>query len=206
MIQPTRRFRSRGPSNVRWDVDVRKFFFDRKEVQRAIRRMQQDQDALRHYALYLRKVAINSIRQTRAKPGSKAWKKPSPPGKPPRSRDPQRRLKLIMAGFDPRERGMVIGPIYLKRTSSTTVPAIHEKAKRVTISKNVYPQRSRKAHSKAQAQAYVRGFEKRRRPYPKPTGQVHYVAHYPKRPFMWPAAQKTKDKFARMWTQHVSLR
>jgi hypothetical protein len=81
MIQPTRRFRSRGPSNVRWDVDVRKFFFDRKEVQRAIRRMQQDQNALRHYALYLRKVAINSIRQTRAKPGSKAWKKPSPPGK-----------------------------------------------------------------------------------------------------------------------------
>jgi hypothetical protein len=206
MIQPTRRFRSRGPSNVRWDVDVRKFFFDRKEVQRAIRRMQQDQDALRHYALYLRKVAINSIRQTRAKPGSKAWKKPSPPGKPPRSRDPQRRLKLIMAGFDPRERGMVIGPIYLKRTSSTTVPAIHEKAKRVTISKNVYPQRSRKAHSKAQAQAYVRALKSGKRPYPKPTGQVHYVAHYPKRPFMWPAAQKTKDKFARMWTQHVSLR
>jgi hypothetical protein len=205
MARGAAKFRGRGGA-VRWETDVRKFFFDRKEVQRAIKRMKQDEGALRHYAMYLRKVAINSIRQTRAKPGSKAWKKPSPAGKPPRSRDPRRRLKLIMAGFDPKEGGMVIGPIFLKRTSSTTVPAIHEKAKRVTISKNVYPQRQRKARSKAQAKAYVTLLKAGRRPYPKPIGQAHYTARYPKRPFMWPAAEKTKGKFARMWTKNVSLR
>ena len=191
---------------MRIDFELTRLFFDRANVDRALRMLIHDADAYRRYAMYLRKVAIHSIRQTHARPGSKAWRKASDPNSPPRSRDPQRRLKRILAGFDYKEAGMVIGPVFFKGTSGTTVPSIHEKAKTAIIVRNRYKVRMGKARSKAQAEAYKRKLKDGTIPYPQPIGTYTRVVKYPPRPFMWPAAEKTAHKFPDMWRKSVRLR
>jgi hypothetical protein len=187
--------------------DIRKFFFDRDRVQKAIKRMGKDPKAFEHYAGYMGKVAKNSIKHTKAKVGSKAWRKPSRRGKPPRSRDPQKRLKKIYHGFDPSQGGVIVGPVGIPnlRTGGTTVPSIHEKAKTVLVRRKTYAKKTRRA-SKAQAKAYVQALKTGRRPYPQATGTAHHIVKYPRRPFMWPAAQKTAKKFPRMWAAGVTLK
>lgn len=202
-LQGKRRFRFPSrPGLPRVEVNIKRHFFNTPLVENHFRAMRRDVRRYRHYAGYLRRVARNSIRQVRAKRYGKAWRKPSPKFSPPRSRDPRKLMKKIEFGWDTKEDAMIVGPYGFHKTGNTTVPSIHEKAKTVIVTRNVYAPRQR-ARSARQAQAYRRKLRDGKIKPRTPIGTTSTPKKYPPRPFMWPAAKKTKDKFPRMWAKAV---
>lgn len=122
-----RQFNVAVNGNLGVELDtVKEYFFDRQRVIRAIDA--RSHRAIKRIALYIRKVAINSIKKA-GKPGGPKFY--SLPGQPPKSHTGLLK-KFIFASYDPRLRSAVVGPTklalkpYVVPVSQPTVPALLE--------------------------------------------------------------------------------
>ena len=120
---------------VTLERSVRGGFFDRQVVKDALDAA--TQSVLGRFGDRVRKAARQSIRQTKNP-------KPSPPGKPPRSRTGALRDGIVYA-YDQAQKAVVVGPMKLNR--STPAPALHELGGQTTVQEKdrvktaVYPAR-----------------------------------------------------------------
>jgi hypothetical protein len=159
--------------------------------------------------LYVRKIAIRSIRRGK--------KKPSKPGTPPRTRaagDPMRRIYSVpMRGG----RGVIVGALKLSGVSrGEPVPGLHEHggdktievidpaAKKRVIAKQPTTEGQRKAfHKLARAKdPRVELYLRQNRAKLEALRKRKSVS-FPERPFMAPALQKALPKLPAMWSGSV---
>ena len=94
------------------DLKIKRLFFDRRRVMDAVERARRK--ALAGSGALVRKIAKDSIRKR---------KKPSRPGEPPHSHTGLLK-RFIFFGYDEFSRGVVVGPVALKRRA--TVPHLLE--------------------------------------------------------------------------------
>jgi len=103
-------------------------FFDRPAVQAQVLALGGNYRNLDRAGALIRTIARGSIRRVKKKTTV------SPPGQPPRSRDPQARYKRIIYAWDPATKSLVIGHIgYRTKGNPSTVPSTHEFGKQVQI-------------------------------------------------------------------------
>ena len=210
MAKAYRSFSGGGRLKLRSRVVVR---FDSKKFLETAKRMARDPEPLKRYAFYLRLVAKRSIRKVNSKKSGKAYNRASKVNSPPRSRFPGHPLRnLMQAAFDTGDLSYVIGPEVFRRSKTTPrVPGIHEKAKRVVITrKRPKHQSTTRARSKNQARSFAmkmkhdKAFRDRYMAGKQPS-TFKEVVKYPPRPFMVPALKKTVAKFPRMWAKGANL-
>ena len=148
----------------------KQMFFDRQAVIDAVGKA--NARNLSKAGAFVRRAARSSLRRR---------KRVSLPGTPPsvHSRDPVASLKNIWFVFDPVSRSVVVGPlklngpVRLRGSNRTTVPALHELG----------------------GVAVIREGPRRRR--------RERLATYPKRPFMGSAMHRELPKFPGLWANSV---
>lgn len=155
---------------------VKEWFFDRKAVVDRIEKKTRKYLALVGYKI--RREARKSMRKVR--PGGR----PSPPGKPPRSRVGYLRDFLYFS-YDPTRKTVVVGPALLPGgEKNPTIPELHEFGGAVT--RVVYEEAGWRT---------VGG-----RPQKK-FQQVRRRLRYPARPYMQPAFKKIQPDMPRLWKE-----
>lgn len=158
--------------------------------------------------MYVRKTAIRSIRKDRSKS-----KRPSKPGRPPKTRaagEPMRRIYSVPYG---RRGGVIVGAVKLSGTSrGEPVPGLHEhggaktievfygEGQKVVITKRPSTERQRQAFralaksSDSRVQPYLRQERARTE-----LAKRRKAVTFPKRPFMGPALERSLPKLPKMW-------
>lgn len=152
-------------------------FFDRSIIKTNWKAI--NEQPLKKAGLMVRKVARQSIR--RAKKGGKS----GPAGSPPRSRlggstPPFKMIYSVPEGFT----RVVVGMVGFT-TKGNPVPGLQEHGG--TASRWVFEKQKRGRNKKGR---YTKGRNKR----------VKKTVRYPKRPFMEPALDKTKNKLPGLWS------
>lgn len=186
-------------------------FFDRQHIRRQIRKAGDDPSRLDRAASFVQQAARSSMR-TVAKDDNYA-----PAGKPPHAHVKNQAgnlirrksgirgtgfgLKVILRAWSPIHRGAIVGPVgpTRGRNQATTVPEAHEFGRPLQVSKvDPSDKRSGRQSTPGQRIGFLKALAKgevvsrRRR-------RITYTANYPKRPFMWPALQKTAPKLPSVW-------
>lgn len=158
--------------------------------------------------MYVRKTAIRSIRKDRSKS-----KRPSKPGRPPKTRaagEPMRRIYSVPYG---RKGGVIVGAVKLSGMSrGEPVPGLHEhggvkttevfygEGQKVVIAKRPSTERQRQAFralaksSDSRVQPYLRQERARTE-----LAKRRKAVTFPKRPFMGPALERSLPKLPKMW-------
>lgn len=154
-----------GSVAVRW-------FLDAPEVIRLMGIA--DAESLAKSGRYVHVVARNSIKRSN--------KKPSPPGKPPRTRNGFLK-KDILYGFDPQTKTVVIGP--------TTVPFLN------TLHEAGGSQVLKRWRNATGSVKFTREAPPRANGPWRQDGTV--TAKYPARPFMSAALEKSLPRISRFW-------
>ncbi|MCP4594500.1 MAG: hypothetical protein GY842_27530 [bacterium] len=161
------------------DLRVKKLFFDRPKVQRAVGAA--NRRALSKVGAFIRQRAKTSIRKRKGA---------APPGRPPHSHTGLLR-RFIFFGYDPRKESVVIGPARLNR--GTRAPhtlefggnVVTKRALLVRVGDTGRDRRGR----------FKRG---KRRLVKKGTKLI-----YKPRPFMGPALEKERPKLPKLWANSV---
>ncbi len=157
-------------------------YFDRSIIRRNWRAI--NDTPLVRAGLLVRRIARGSIRRRSQKRG-----KPSPPGTPPRSRQPGSTppFKMIFSLPNRSQTTVLVGMVGFGGTGPP-VPGLQEHGGRAVRVVWVMRQgRDRRG----------RFTRKRRRP-------TRRVVTYPPRPFMGPALRKTMPRFPKLWEGSVS--
>lgn len=122
-----RQFNVASSGDLGMTLDVAKgYFFDRAKVIRAVDA--KSHKAMRHLSLYIRKVAVSSIKKAGKAGGPNFYSKP---GKPPKSHTGTLK-KFIFAVYSPEKYSAVVGPArvaikpYVVPVTQPTVPALLE--------------------------------------------------------------------------------
>lgn len=158
--------------------------------------------------MYVRKTAIRSIRKDRSKS-----KRPSKPGRPPKTRaagEPMRRIYSVPYG---RRGGVIVGAVKLSSKSrGEPVPGLHEhggdktvefidpKEKKLVMLRRPTTEAQRKSFRKlavardSRAEPHLRKNRAKLESLRKKTR-----AHYEARPFMGPALERSLPKLPKMW-------
>lgn len=180
--------------------------FDRSIFHRNWRKI--NETPAKRAGMYVRKTAIRSIRKDRSKS-----KRPSKPGRPPKTRaagEPMRRIYSVPYG---RKGGVIVGAVKLSGTSrGEPVPGLHEhggtkteevfygEGQKVVILKRPSTERQRKAF-----RALAQAGDSRVQPYLRQSRASTEIAKrrkavtYEARPFMGPALERSLPKLPKMW-------
>lgn len=144
---------------------------------------------LKRVGLLVRKIMRGSIRRDTSKS-----RRPSKPGRPPKSRAPGHPFKRIYSIPDMINTSVVIGHVGYR--GGQTAMEMHEFGQQVT--KKVYAKPRRKPVSSRQRSAARRKFlQGKIKPKPRPT--IFKRIKMPARPFAAPALKKAKPKIAQFW-------
>lgn len=151
---------------------------------------------LKKAGLYVRKIAIQSIRRDQSKS-----KRPSKPGRPPKTRasgDPIRRIFSVPSGG-----GVIVGAVKLSSRSSEAVPGLHEHGGSRSAYELLEPERNRPttAGQRAAFRKLVLAGDSRVTAYLRQNKRKprKIRVSYPPRPFMAPALEKALPKLPEMW-------
>lgn len=136
--------------------------------------------------------------RTRARSSIRKRKKASAPGQPPSSHEGSLK-RLLFFAYDASSRSVVVGPVPFQRGEA---PELLEEGGTAIRRRRVRPAGSRKA-SAPQAAAFRRLVAAGRITRPEPE-YVTYQATYRARPYMAPAAEAERPKFAPLWRDSVA--
>jgi hypothetical protein len=170
-------------------ADVKKLFFDRASVERAVDRAELQQ--LSKAGAFVRRAARSSIRKR---------KKPSAPGKPPSSHVGTLREGILFA-FERRIRSVVVGPVRINRTDGA--PERLEFGGKRSIDDREARLLNRQIRSLNSAGRDIAGrFVK------AGAGAIQEVdegqtLNYMARPFMRPALEREAPKFPKLFANSV---
>lgn len=157
----------------------KKSFFDRQKVASRVEKVR------------LKNLSkCGAFVRTRARSSLRRRKRPAAPGQPPsvHSKDSFATLKNILFGYDAATKGVIVGPVAVNGNKQD-VPRLMEKGGMAQRRAKYVPQTTKTGKKKARLE--VKRIRNAR--------SVHYEA----RPFMWPALQKERTKFAKVWKNTV---
>lgn len=177
--------------------DPRNFVFDKRIIKTNWRKL--NETPVKRFGLKVRRRAIHSIPKAERAKKEKTRRKPSKPGRPPKSRSPGHPLRLIYSVPINFGTAAVIGAVGFGQ-DLRPVPGRHEHGRTVSIA---VPQRrtTRTARSKKQSKAARKHFLSGRIK-SKPLPRIRKTVKYPERPFMKPALKKELVNMPYHW-KHV---
>jgi hypothetical protein len=200
-------------------VASKESFFDREAVQQQVQEATLNHRALNRTGGMIRTIARGLIRRVKKRTTV------SPPGQPPRSRDPQGRYKRIIYAWDAVEKGVVVGHVgYKTKGNPSTVPSTHEFGKSAQVPR-VMLRRPKPVNwtSQKAKQRRNRAFKRLMRsfgPFQEPgrnrqlaTGRSRFrsrarirmvTVRYPPRPVMQPALSRARERLPGIWADAVS--
>lgn len=144
-----------------------------------------------HAGLLVRKIMRGSIRHVTSN-------KPSPPGRPPRSRAKGRQFKMIYSVPNPAYTRVIVG--HRGFGSSQTPMEIHEFGQRAE--RKIFIKR-RRARSDKQRRAARKLFKEGKIKSNRKRRYVIKTVQYPERKFALPALERAKTRLPRLWKNSI---